>query len=249
MSAPSAQAAALSAYDPTIEDDELLGEAEGADEAGEADEDMGMGPKYSHFALLSDPGQTLDSAQMQQYQQEMQDAAYMALSDSSDEVSFPPGGSPPLHSGRERKSGRTKQTARKSTGGMAPRKQLASMAARKSAPSSRVYADEEGSEESASNTSLTQAMHALINLQTFSGAWAWDDALFSILSIGEESVLKEELGSNAEVRATALAVAWLEKKVPQEKGVWEMVVEKAKGWMKGQGVDVNEIVGKAGTYF
>jgi hypothetical protein len=38
----------------------------------------------------------------------------------------------------KRKVGRTKQTARKSTGGKAPRKQLASKAARKSAPSTGV---------------------------------------------------------------------------------------------------------------
>jgi hypothetical protein len=31
--------------------------------------------------------------------------------------------------------------------------------------------------------------------------------------------------------------------------VWEMVVEKAKGWMKGQGVAVDGVVGKAGAYF
>jgi len=39
-----------------------------------------------------------------------------------------------LHSARSTKMARTKQTARKSTGGKAPRKQLATKAARKSAP-------------------------------------------------------------------------------------------------------------------
>ena len=147
------------------------------------------------------------------------------------------------------KRSRTSQPPRASTGGKAPRKQLASKAARKSAPSQvMALADEE--DEEMPDSSPTQAMHTLINLQTFSGAWAYDGQLFSIIGITEKAGLTEELGGpNAEVRATALAVAWLENKVADQKGVWEMVVEKAKGWMKGQGVDVDDIVGKAGGYF
>ena len=40
---------------------------------------------------------------------------------------------------------RTKQTARKSTGGKAPRKQLATKAARKSAPATGAFFSREGS--------------------------------------------------------------------------------------------------------
>jgi hypothetical protein len=247
--APSAQPAALSTYDPTIED------------AESEDEDMGLALDRG----LAQEGEALGSvsfssySQQQQVQVQVQDAPLMSATYNPTGASFGPGvGVPPPQTGfstppapvSESSGRRTREIARESTSGMAPRKQRFSKAARKSAPSSGVYFDAEGSDESARDTSLTQAMHALINLQTFSGAWAWDQALFSILGIAQESVLKDELGGpNAEVRATALAVAWLEKKVPQEKGVWEMVVEKAKGWMKGQGVDVLEIVGKAGAYF
>jgi hypothetical protein len=244
--APSAQPAALSTYDPTIED------------AESEDEDMGLALDLG----LAQKGEALGSVSFssypQQQQVQVQDAPLMSATYNPTGASFGPGvGVPPAPAGpsapapvSESSGGRTKETARKSTSGMAPRKQFVSKASMECAPSSGVYFDAEGSGESARHTSLTQAMHALINLQTFSGAWAWDQELFSILGIAEESVLKDELGGpNAEIRATALAVAWLEKKVPQEKGVWEMVVEKAKGWMKGQGVDVLEIVGKAGAYF
>lgn len=211
-----------STYDPTIED------------AGDrSDKDMGFGLLDSNVlgSAVLERGEALDT-----------------LSPSVASTSF--AAQPPRPAGRR---GRTSQSARMSTGGAAPRKQLASKAARRSAPSSGgvdVLMDAEDLDEAGSGSDLRQSMHTLIALQTFSGAWAWDEALFSILGIGEASVFKEELGGpSAEVRATALAVAWLERKVPGEKGVWEMVVDKAKGWMKGQGVDVGEIVGKAGAYF
>lgn len=81
-------------------------------------------------------------------------------------------------------------------------------------------------------TQAVQAMHSLISLQTFSGAWAWTPQLFALLGISETKITNPaELGPDA---ATALAVAFLETKVAAKKDVWEMVVTKARAWLAKQ---------------
>ena len=49
---------------------------------------------------------------------------------------------------------------------------------------------------------------------------------FTGLNLGLESAAGDEIH-----RATALAIAWLKTKVPTEEDVWEMVVDKAMGWL------------------
>ena len=137
---------------------------------------------------------------------------------------------------------RTNQPARVSTSGKGPRMQLASKAARKPAPS-----------EPDPEVAYVHSMHALINLQTFSGAWAWNDELFSALGISESDVVKEDLGSDSECCATALAIAYLKMKVAGKKDVWEMVASKGRAWLEKQlGMDevgVDELVENAEVYF
>lgn len=209
------------------------GGIEAAEECEDDDEDMG-------FALIDEADGAVEDFSASQPAQMQQMAAQMQVSAAALQA-------PAARAGR---GGRTKQTAHKSTGGMAPRKQLASKAARKSAPMVDAFhmdGTEEAGEASESSSSLTDSMHALINLQSFSGAWAMDAELFTILGIAESSVSND--GQDELVMATALAIAWLEKKVPDQEGVWEMVVEKAKAWMKGQGVDVDGLVAKTYGYF
>jgi hypothetical protein len=78
-------------------------------------------------------------------------------------------------------------------------------------------------------------LHDLISLQTFVGAWEWNDELFAI--IGKEVAFDAEAFASKQVMATALAVAFLESKLAASRDVWEMVVAKAREWMVSQGVD------------
>jgi hypothetical protein len=78
-------------------------------------------------------------------------------------------------------------------------------------------------------------LHDLIGLQTFVGAWDWNDELFEI--IGKEVAFDAEAFASEQVMATALAVAFLELKLAASEDVWEMVVAKAKAFMISQGVD------------
>lgn len=77
-------------------------------------------------------------------------------------------------------------------------------------------------------------LHELISLQTFDGSWKWTDTLFAVLEL-EDKLIKATLpGLEETTMATLLAVAFLEGKMSEEEGVWEMVVEKAKGWLEGK---------------
>ena len=220
-------AAASAPYDPTIEDTDAQTE-----ECEASDDDMGMGldfglNKFDSFA----PGQQTGFAQPMHSM-----SAYAASAQS------PPAPSAP--------KGRTAQRARMSTGGKAPRKQLASKAARKSAPSARgvqALADDDSfalnevgevndDADADADVEPVEEMHKLIDLQTFSGAWAWDAQLFAIISV-EEAEAEKSMGGvvpDADSSATALAIAFLQTKVKGQQNVWEMVVGKAKGWLAQQ---------------
>lgn len=83
-------------------------------------------------------------------------------------------------------------------------------------------------------TPSTSPIHGIVSLQTFSGAWHWNDDLFAIVwTKGSKPHFDPTFGSE-EVMATAVAVGYLEKRWMASKPVWEMVVEKAKTWMGTQ---------------
>lgn len=46
--------------------------------------------------------------------------------------------------------------------------------------------------------------------------------------------------SRGQVWATILAIAFLERKMTSEKDTWELIVDKAKGWLQGQGVNMEQ---------
>jgi hypothetical protein len=136
----------------------------------------------------------------------------------------------------------------------APRKQLASRAARMSVPAmaarESVARDEDAENavedgyamdmdidmdkaadatESLKQISNDDKMHKLIEMKEFNGSWKSSDALYALISV-DKDVVKAMGQENA--MSTALAVAWLEVKMSSEEDVWEMVVAKAKDWLR-----------------
>lgn len=98
----------------------------------------------------------------------------------------------------------------------------------------------DGNENSAPGPQTDEKkMHAIITLQSFEGSWSWEEKLFAILGLEPhevETILSSGAGLKDDekvVFATILAVAFLEKKVAREKDAWELVVEKAEGWLAG----------------
>ncbi|SPJ73507.1 related to Vault poly [Fusarium torulosum] len=82
-------------------------------------------------------------------------------------------------------------------------------------------------------------LQALTTLQTFSGSWTWSADLERVLGLSAETVSKVELPAavrdHAEkdsILATACAVLFFKKKLMDEKDTWEMLVEKAEGWLE-----------------
>ena len=82
-------------------------------------------------------------------------------------------------------------------------------------------------------------LHGLIGLQTFSGAWEWNDELLAIVMPEGKKLEFDAAFVLEQVMATSLAVAYMEARLADSKDVWEMVVEKAKTWLGSQvGADV-----------
>jgi hypothetical protein len=85
---------------------------------------------------------------------------------------------------------------------------------------------------------IEDRVHVLIALQEFDGSWAWTAGLVAVCGIDEmklEAVCKlAGLGDDKKVRATVVAVAFLQTKAKAEEEVWEMVVDKAMGWLNGK---------------
>ncbi|KAI1354604.1 hypothetical protein F5Y01DRAFT_255342 [Xylaria sp. FL0043] len=75
-------------------------------------------------------------------------------------------------------------------------------------------------------------MHEILRLQKSDGSWEWNRCLLKILGIRQNPEIQ-----NAVV-ATALAIAFLEKRMAHEVDSWELIVEKARDWL-GQQDQIN----------
>ena len=80
--------------------------------------------------------------------------------------------------------------------------------------------------------SRSDRMHALIRLQNFNGSWHYSTELSTILLIDFDH--DPDLVAKTDVVATAAAIAFFETVVASEEGTWELVVQKALGWLEGE---------------
>jgi len=75
----------------------------------------------------------------------------------------------------------------------------------------------------------------IVALQTFQGWWKLGDGLLGILELSRVEAEKRVLGDvSAKVWATVLAIRFLEERLSDREDAWELVVEKARGWLSGQ---------------
>lgn len=90
------------------------------------------------------------------------------------------------------------------------------------------------------SNSEDEKMHKIILLQKSNGSWEWEQILANTLGISLG------LEKQSAVVATALAIAFLQKKMAHEAETWELIVEKAKGWLGQQdGVDAEKEISDA----
>ncbi|KAF4446703.1 hypothetical protein F53441_9636 [Fusarium austroafricanum] len=91
-----------------------------------------------------------------------------------------------------------------------------------------------------------EPLQALTTLQTFSGSWSWSADLERVLGVTAEHISKLDIPSlvndhadKDDVLATACAVVFFKNKLKDEMDTWEMLVEKAEGWLEAKiGEDV-----------
>ncbi|KAF5710833.1 hypothetical protein FMUND_9329 [Fusarium mundagurra] len=88
-------------------------------------------------------------------------------------------------------------------------------------------------------TSDMEPLQALTTLQTFAGSWSWSSDLERVLGVTSDQVSKLALPASVkdhsekeDVLATACAVLFFKKKLQEEMDTWEMLVEKAEGWLE-----------------
>ncbi|KAH7050492.1 von Willebrand factor type A domain-containing protein [Linnemannia elongata] len=102
-------------------------------------------------------------------------------------------------------------------------------------------------------------LETLIDLQTFSGFWEMTSELATAVGISL-TVLKTEgadLGYNTDeelrILATALAISYFENTLAKDRDTWELVVDKAKGWLltalQGNQDKMDELFVKAAGLF
>ncbi|KAK4461205.1 von Willebrand factor A domain-containing protein 5A [Cladorrhinum samala] len=159
--------------------------------------------------------------------------------------------------------GRSANSAQLRTESLLPRREFASKAARKSPQPAlnlgkneedeedldEEEEEEEEEEEDTADFAVSgtagDALTGIVALQTFEGKWAWSEKLLVLLGLNKDAV---EAQKSDEV-ATAMVLAYLEVKLADRKDEWEMLAEKAQDWLRGQGLDVDEQVGKVKGLF
>jgi hypothetical protein len=91
-------------------------------------------------------------------------------------------------------------------------------------------------------------LQTLIELQTFEGYWVLDERLCKAMGVKMALAVQEakKKGVDTKVLATALAVHFLTTKLKSEEESWELVVDKAKGWLEmnncGEGSEIEKVV-------
>jgi hypothetical protein len=99
----------------------------------------------------------------------------------------------------------------------------------------------------------------LIDLQTFSGFWEVTSELATAVGVSLTLLHTEGVAlgynTNEELRilATALAISYFENKLAKDCNTWELVVDKAKGWLlttlQGNQDKVDELFAKVTSLF
>lgn len=113
-----------------------------------------------------------------------------------------------------------------SSGGQAARKlELASRVTDPLAPAT----GDDGTTEEVEEADPLQKM---IALQSFEGCWKFNDKLLKAVWLPEQHQVPEGVALN--VWATILAITFLEKAMEDQTEAFEMVVEKARGWLDTQ---------------
>jgi hypothetical protein len=79
-----------------------------------------------------------------------------------------------------------------------------------------------------------EKLDMLVSLQGFSGEWKWEEQVLRLLGLEMRVAVPLGLGRQSDVLATAMVVVFLEERLGELKDEWEMLVDKARGWLDGK---------------
>lgn len=90
---------------------------------------------------------------------------------------------------------------------------------------------------SAPSAAASDPLLVLTDLQTFEGYWDLTEKLCAAVGVTMAQVARAIMdeGFDKKIAATALAVEFLTTKLADQKESWELIVDKAKDWLEGQG--------------
>ncbi|KAI9787082.1 MAG: hypothetical protein M1839_003317 [Geoglossum umbratile] len=117
----------------------------------------------------------------------------------------------------------------------------------KASPAASPESDESGKEEMERSsipkpkpTNPTETLHALITLQSFTGSWDLTSSLCELLDVSlADAQAKVQDKKLWNVWATILAIMYFEEKLKHEEETWDLVVGKARDWVRGEKVAAN----------
>lgn len=119
-----------------------------------------------------------------------------------------------------------------------PRASLKPQVKKKCAPSSSTV--ERNELDLSQDASPKISLELLVELQDFSGFWAWDDRVLDAIgrqAAGQDSKVwkqaEDKFGATA-VAATVVVLAYLRKILLADMGAWELMADKARGWLEQQ---------------
>ncbi|KAI9897416.1 hypothetical protein N3K66_007272 [Trichothecium roseum] len=88
---------------------------------------------------------------------------------------------------------------------------------------------------SGSPSSRADPLQTITSLQLFSGSWTWSKALEEVTGLGKNRAHKAAGADlSDEQLATIIAIAFLEVKMVSEEETWDMIADKAKGWLRNE---------------
>ncbi|KAF9767786.1 hypothetical protein IL306_015006 [Fusarium sp. DS 682] len=170
-------------------------------------------PPTVQAAALAPPAAAIDEDLLEEYRKEMDEAAAMPLAEELE----------------AEESGEDMGFGLFDDGPPAPAPASFSVLPSPSAPESR----------KSKAISSMEPLEALTTLQTFAGSWSWSTDLECVLGVTSDQASKLELPSRVKehsekdgILATACAVLFFKKKLKDEMDTWEMLVEKAEGWLE-----------------
>ena len=95
-----------------------------------------------------------------------------------------------------------------------------------------------------SDSNARDTLNIIISLQRFQGFWELEQALLAVCGVAKSAsagTLPAD-ASRQRIVATVLAITFLERKMADERDTWELIVDKAKGWLDGLGIKMEDEV-------